>query len=108
MHNIKKIEKDLVSFSIFCILLSPPIVIGGRMDKTTPSPLWEGKTQQDTQVFFQPNGHGIIELINWRFGANEHGNLCVFHDTKPDPSIGLWKFHNVDDDRLRFYPRERR
>ena len=78
------------------------------MNYHRPSYPWEDKTPEDTQVFFQPDGHGIFELVNWRFGADPLGNLCVFHDTKPDSDVGLKRYHTVDDNRLRFLPRERR
>ncbi|PIZ94228.1 MAG: hypothetical protein COX82_01100 [Candidatus Magasanikbacteria bacterium CG_4_10_14_0_2_um_filter_41_10] len=78
------------------------------MARPPPSRPWEGKTSEDTQVFFQPDSpfHGIRELENWRFDENEHGQLCVFHDTKPNHDLGLWKWIRVEDDRLRFYRRE--
>jgi len=78
------------------------------MDRHPPSRPWEGKTPEDTQVFFQPDSpfHGIIELKNWHFGLNEHAQLCVFHDIKPDHDLGLWRWIRVQDDRLRFYDRE--
>jgi len=71
-----------------------------------PSKPWKGRTPEDTQVFFQPDGSGVVELTNWRFERNDHEQLCVFHDTPPAHHKGLWGWVRVEDDRLMFVDRE--
>lgn len=78
------------------------------IDHDHPSIVLEGIYPETHQAFFQPsNNAGIVELANWWFDKNMHGQWCVFHFTSPIINYHLWHFHRITDDRLRFYHRER-
>ncbi len=76
------------------------------MKKLDPSHPWEGRSLKDTQVFFQPDHYGVVELLGWSLAYNEHGQLCVLHRTPPSEAMGLGALVRVTDDRLRFFIRE--
>lgn len=79
------------------------------MNAQNASGLLEGITPETHQAFFQPRERGgIIELLGWWIGPNEHDQPCIFHHTCPFGIPGLWHFVSIRDDRLRFYRRERK
>lgn len=79
------------------------------MSQDKHAPPWEGRTPENTQVFFQPDNtqYGIVELVDWFFTKNEHDQLCIAHLTHPSKERGLAKYVRVEDDRLRFFDREK-